>query len=238
MSLSQEDLLDRALADLDRGAGAEEVLRRYPELAPLLRLAVRLGAEGTLRAPPDFRLTARDRLLRRIGGRPIDLHRRRPAPAALLRPAAMLALLVVLLVAPYRASAHALPGDPLYRVKRTGEAVRLALVGDEAESARLRLVLAQRRLAEAGALARTGRRPQAQDHVTEELRRLIDDLLEAVQQGSVTLSREDLRGLLELCRGILAGPGATSAPQGSLRRGCQQAAQLFDMAAAAPAGSP
>lgn len=181
------DSLSLALADcleaLDRGETIAQCLARHParrdELAELLAAAQQLRAASNAAPSREFQHVARARLLNRLAPRarlnglapvtPGDSLRstwqtlsdsfRRPA----MRWIAMLLVVTTMLGAAGAAyaSGEALPGDGLYPVKRALEAARLALAFNSAEALDLRLQFANRRAAEAQALAALGRMEEA-----------------------------------------------------------------------------
>ena len=162
-----ERVLDECVTALHEGEETPAgCLARYPaqrdKLEPLLRVAAHLQAAGTLQARPAFRRAAPSRLRERIAaGRPDSrweqarTHplRRRWATAVALALAAWLVIGAILVPA----SAAALPGEPLYRVKRAVEAVQLAVTWSDRGDAALHLAFAERRLGEMDALAGQGR---------------------------------------------------------------------------------
>jgi hypothetical protein len=176
-SIRFEDVLDNCITAIkERGNTVADCLARYParrkELEPLLRLTIRLQVARTLQAPPEFRraaairvhnlITARPHRIERAAVRPNPLHhvqrglraisrthRRLPATVAV---SVVLAFWLLVGRGAVYASAGALPGDALYRVKSAVEAVRLAVSLNDASDARLRLDFAARRLDEVAAL--------------------------------------------------------------------------------------
>jgi len=155
--------LDRCLDALKDGRNLHRLLRRNPsqrdELIDLLRVSTEVAQLRLPAADPAFKLRTRNLMLSRAG------HKRQEARAGVgwqRRPVFRLALALALsgglLVAGIvGASAQSLPGDPLYQVKRGVEGVQLAVTLDPAANTRLRLEMANRRLAEAQQLSRQGR---------------------------------------------------------------------------------
>jgi hypothetical protein len=146
--------LDRLAAGVP-GAAAGEAIQDDPELAELVRLAVRLAEVAPVKAPPAYR--AREQLLLQAATPP----RRRdgdrsPAARWMLRLAGALAAVALAVGTVVVASADSLPGEVLYPVKRAAEGARLALAADPVARARLRLVLAGERRSEIQALAGRG----------------------------------------------------------------------------------
>lgn len=155
--------LDRCLDALKDGRSLHRLLRRSPQhrdaLIDLLRVSTEV-AQVRLPAPdPAFKLRTRNLVLaaaaRRREQRGTGLGwRPRPAFRLVLALGLGAGLLAAGIVT---ASAQSLPGDPLYQVKRDVEGVQLALTVDPAANTRLRLELANRRLAEAQRLSAQGR---------------------------------------------------------------------------------
>src|SRR5262245_31415033 len=156
------DALDACLRAMAAGEPLAAVLERFPDqraaLLPLLNAASAVRA--TPPPPPlapEARQSIRARLLAKLeshdtqtGGAPAQpiLH---PATrlggwprwrVAALRGAAAVGLVVLLVSATVTASAAALPGEPLYGVKRAAEEAQLNLAADGEQRAGLRLELA------------------------------------------------------------------------------------------------
>jgi hypothetical protein len=140
-----------------------------PHLAGYVRLSDALtGAAGVLPEPtPEFRTSLRAQLIATaerdgIGGAVVEEpgyvgKRARTGPPLVTRGRAKGAILVGLaagtlaLSGMSAASGSAMPGDPLYSVKRSTETARLALTGSDIERGRLHLEFAHNRLSEAAA---------------------------------------------------------------------------------------
>ncbi|MGA2821683.1 MAG: DUF5667 domain-containing protein [Anaerolineales bacterium] len=162
--LAQE--LEACLEGLRAGRTLDDLLSTYPadarSLKELLNVASRLQDLPEAIPTIAFRGAARARFLDRIEAR--DTHRAslRPHPVH-WRTAFALSILTVFLLSLFVgggltvASAEALPGDPLYGVKLTGEEVILALPHTPASLAELELTYAELRLSEIHALAARGR---------------------------------------------------------------------------------
>lgn len=176
-SMHFEKTLDDCITAIrEQGRTVADCLARYPtqreELEPLLRLAVRLQAAGTLQAPPEFRRVSAIRVRNLVAARPRRSERAAAEPNPLRRiqgrlqaifwvqgrlPAVVtisIVLAVGLLVGSgtVYASAYALPGDALYTAKKAVESVQLAVSLNDAGDARLYLAFATRRLDEVAAL--------------------------------------------------------------------------------------
>src|SRR4051794_38705086 len=146
-----------------------------PQLAGYVRLTDALTeSAGVLPGPtPEFRVTFRAQLMATaeregIGSAAVDDEpayvgrRARPAPPLVTRGRVKGAILVGLaagtlaLSGMSAASGNAMPGDPLYGVKRSTETARLALTGSDIERGRLHLEFAHNRLQEASAIGPRG----------------------------------------------------------------------------------
>jgi hypothetical protein len=123
-----------ALETPQPGAGIEEILARYPDDAPALRRALAVAgalAEFDVQPSAGAEDESRRRLLAAAAA--VD----RPAPRGRIGMLALRtgAILLVVLAAgaiPVVASANALPGDPLYGLKREVEDVQLQFAFSEA----------------------------------------------------------------------------------------------------------
>jgi len=165
---SLQDILDECIVAIqEQGQTIDDCLTRYParrtELVPLLQLVIRLQAARTLKPSPEFQRTSIVRVRNLVSARPRRVERKALVFNWPLRQWAVAlvtaSLLVCLLIgsgAVYAAS-DSLPGDTLYPVKRTVEAMQLAVSHDDASNARLYLNLASKRLEEAEALLKKER---------------------------------------------------------------------------------
>jgi hypothetical protein len=162
MDAQLEAKLIECLDALAQGESVDRILARYPQdaaqLRPLLQSAAGLAA---LRMEPSeaAKLQSRQKFMAQA-----DLLRRTarrktvglvPRFAAGFLAVALVA--VVLGTGAVAASGLALPGDPLYGLKRTVENVRLQSAGSPAQRADLQQEFAQRRLDEANQLLSAGR---------------------------------------------------------------------------------
>ena len=163
------------------GAGSSEKLDRLIEavargerdLASIrdakLRDAVRVALRMHRNAPSSLDALARARMRERVLGsvrprRPTIADRAavalemlaRPAPYA-VRGIAVVALCVATVAGATVAGADTLPNDPLYSLKLAGEDLRLTLALSAPDRAAVQLSIAEHRLAEAEALATSGR---------------------------------------------------------------------------------
>lgn len=167
--------LERALARLQEGEDRLEELQSHDaEVSAELRALVEQAAILRERFEPPgpdraYVSSTRFRLLNRISapadsaGRARPARRKRTLWGSLQRPALALAslfLVIALLLSStgvaYAAS-RSLPGDPLYRVKRTYERARVTLALNEEQELQLRMRHTNRRMEEIQALERAGR---------------------------------------------------------------------------------
>jgi len=152
----REDALEEALQQIRGGVPLEEVMARYPDLAPVLQAARILEAARppapSLRAEMDSRTAFLQRAeTLRASRRPwtalfTGLLRYAPAGAAI-------AILVLIAGMLHTLAQGSLPGDPLYGLKRMEEQVWLALTLDPVERRLVEEALAARRWEEYRALA-------------------------------------------------------------------------------------
>jgi uncharacterized protein DUF5667 len=179
----------RNSADLDRlldRLGAGEDPEATGDLAPFLHPAQVARASLVRSVPEDV---ARDHLagLRADRARSVvTLPRVRRSPAVRLASAFVLAamLLVIGGGSAIAASSSALPGDPLYGVKRAVERVSLAMHRDPVGRAALHLQFADVRLHEVSALVLAGKDPGSLvDDLEAELTEAEEDALHAVALG-------------------------------------------------------
>lgn len=151
----------------------ESVARGERDLASIrdakLRDSVRVSLRAQMNAQIGLDVLARARMRDRVLGslrprRPTFTDRvavgfellAKPAPYA-VRVIAILALCVATVAGAAVAGADTLPDDPLYSVKLAGEDLRLTLARSAEDRAAVQLSIAEHRLAEAEALATSGR---------------------------------------------------------------------------------
>ncbi len=243
--------LDEAIARLQAGGSIDECLAALPELATelrsLLETALLVQQLSVPLPPPGAKARVRARVMAAAEARLGRAHR-----ASRLQPlgAAVAASGAVLLGGGVvAASANALPGEPLYPVKLAVEQAHVAatdLQGDPATRVELQNELAERRLAEAEALASQGRpvppgvvesavrHLEAAGRLATQLpapergtaeRRLAEaqakqaQTLERVLKDAPPPAQTPLARIVEQGRGAGAGPAASSGPGQSGPRG-------------------
>ncbi len=169
MSRKIDALLAECLAAMEAGASPESCLARHPEAAEALRplLETWLALQTVPQAPPPHPAAVahgKARMLDAVERRAV--RKRRVFPGTLLGTLRMpqwataVAMIVVLLLGiagTTRASASALPGDPLYPVKTATEQVRLLLTFSPEARAALEAELQAERLEEVAAVLAEGR---------------------------------------------------------------------------------
>ncbi len=159
-----DECLDRILV---RGETIEQCLARYPEhsaeLEPLLRTAVITKEAAAIKPGDDFRERARYQFQAAI--RDLKMRKERRFFGLQLQWATVVITILVLLVgggSTVAAAQGSLPDEPLYPVKLTTEAVRIALTPSDLGKAELYVRLADRRVAEIVAMASKGKREQVE----------------------------------------------------------------------------
>lgn len=140
--------------------GAEAILARYPDDAVELRQALGVAsALASLDTSPDAAAQEKSRraFLAQAAALAGGSSRQASGRRFLLRAAALLGVVVAAGAIPVAASANALPGDPLYGVKRQVEAVQLDFAPDEAARKALVEQNNERRFKEIDQLVSSGR---------------------------------------------------------------------------------
>ena len=134
MNPALEAKLIECLSALESGVPVEQILSRYPEDAPRLRPMLQIAAAlPAARLEPSHESRSKSR--KAFLAHAANLHKAgQRRPFFLSRPLATLASLALALIVlgggAVVASASALPGDPLYGLKRAVENVRLSLASD------------------------------------------------------------------------------------------------------------
>lgn len=132
MNKELEQSLIECLDALERGESPGSILGRYPqqaeELRPFLEVAARLD---TLQLQPSLEAKARSQRAFLAEADRLRQQKPRPVwPRWALRTAASLLLLLLVSAALLPLSAGAMPGSPLYGLKRATEAIRLTTTSD------------------------------------------------------------------------------------------------------------
>jgi hypothetical protein len=159
MNKKQFDLLEEGLQRLDSGESLESILASHPEeadlLRPLLTTSARLRPGSTSPLPVAVLSRQRTRGLALAaelrGGR-----RRNPRTARFWRQivtaTAVIALLAMSGQGLLIASAHSIPGDTLYPLKRSVESTQLQFVSDPTQKRSLEQEFSDRRIEETKSL--------------------------------------------------------------------------------------
>ena len=153
------DALENGLLRMQRGETLDSVLASKPELAeqlrPLLETAARARSASQAGLPADILARQRARGLALAD----DLRQgrnRSPLRIRIWRPAvtifAVIALLALSSNGLLNASAHSIPGDSLYPLKRTIESTQLQFVSDPLQRQELEHTFSQRRVDETKSL--------------------------------------------------------------------------------------
>jgi hypothetical protein len=161
---SRPEKLDRLIESVARG---ERDLASVSDakLREAVRVAIRMQMDAERGLDALARARMRDRVLGSIRPRRPTLADRavvtfemigKPAPYA-LRVIAVAALFIATVAGATVAGADTLPNDPLYPMKLAGEDLRLTLALSAEDRASVQLSIAEHRLAEAEALATSGR---------------------------------------------------------------------------------
>ncbi len=218
MDAELETQLIECLDALAQGQSIEQILARYPanaaQLRPLLTTAQALPA---LRMQPSeaAKMRSRQKFLAQA-----DTLRRTPArrtagffPRLIIGFAAATIVAVVLGTGAVAASSSALPGDPLYGVKRTVENIQLGTTASASARAALQQEFDQRRRDEANELLTVGRESEVE--FTGPIKDLqpnawiVDGLVVEVNANTTIIGTPQIDRLAEV-KGI-TGPGGLRA---------------------------
>jgi hypothetical protein len=168
MNIEFEITLIEALDALDRGEPLDTILARYPESAADLRPMLSTTAVlPTLRMQPSEaqKMKSRQAFLKQAAALRQASQRRTQlgfVPRLATMFAAFSVAFGVLGGGAVAASGSALPGDPLYGLKRTVENARLSFTGDAVARAALQAQFDLQRRVEASALLDAGRETEVQ----------------------------------------------------------------------------
>ncbi len=167
MDAALEIRLIESLSALEEGEPIERILSRYPEhaaqLRPLLETAAALPA---LRMEPsrEAKSKSREAFLAQAAGLQGSTGSRRTGFFArpLMTFASLALALIIVAGGAVAASAAALPGDPLYGLKRAVEDARLSLASDVTGRGALAAQFEQERINEIAALLDAGREAEVE----------------------------------------------------------------------------
>jgi hypothetical protein len=154
------DALENCLQRLEQGEALDSVLVAHPEQAAQLRPLLETAVRARSASPKDLSQAALARQrarglalaadLRQAKNRPFFMQRRFWRPAVTIL--AVIALLVMSSNGLLIASAHSIPGDTLYPLKRSVESTRLQLASDPAKKQALEHTFNERRVDETKSL--------------------------------------------------------------------------------------
>lgn len=157
-----EEILDQLVAEMNKGRNIDDCLREYPdhadELRPLLHLVQQITALP--KPEPDANLLeaviskARKSSIEQQARRGFSFRRSVIQNPVLVRVFAVVTLLFVAGATTVSVSAHSLPGDLLYPVKKLAEDVQYFITVDAEGRARLHVRFADRRTYELSCLLR------------------------------------------------------------------------------------
>ncbi len=163
MNVDLEIQLIEALDALDQGEALDTILARHPESAAALRpmLATASALPAFRMAPSEAQKMKSRQAFLQQGAALRQAAQRRPTRGFVPRLATLFAALSITFVVmgggAVAASGSALPGDPLYGLKRTVENVRLTFTGSADARATLQSEFNQQRRNETNALLDAGR---------------------------------------------------------------------------------
>jgi hypothetical protein len=164
VGVSRPEKLDRLIESVARGE-RELASIRDAKLREAVRVALRIPKNAPSGLDALSRARMRDRVLGSVRPRRPTLADRaaiafemlaKPAPYA-VRAIAAVALCIATIAGATVAGADSVPDDPLYSLKLAGEDLRLTLAHSAEDRAAVQLSIAEHRLAEAEALATSGR---------------------------------------------------------------------------------
>ncbi len=151
------DALESCLKRIEQGETPDSALTRYPELAAQLRPLLETAFRARAARVEDLPLTALE--LQRSRGLALASDLRKtthPQQRRIWRPVMTVLSVIAILVMSSNglliASAHSIPGDTLYPLKRSVESTQLRLVSDPAEREALERTFDERRVDETRSL--------------------------------------------------------------------------------------
>jgi hypothetical protein len=205
--MTPEEVLQTCLQEVEEGrktpAECAAAFPHLPDLEAQLLAAseLRTWSALSLRPAASRRIKARLQEQWRALQRPPRVVTPVRRPSSVLRWATVLGLVVTLLAASVgtaAASSRSLPGDALYPVKRTTEAIQLILT-PASERASLHVTLAQRRLDEIVALTESGRlAPELLNDLASRLAAETEAALAEVENAPPTREAEILGMIIQL----------------------------------------
>ncbi len=151
------DALEICLQRIEQGETLDSALTRYPGLAAQLRPLLETAIQARSARVENLPLTALLRNRARGLALAADLHKTsRPRQRRIWRPVMTVLSVIAILVMSSNglliASAHSIPGDTLYPLKRSVESTQLHLVSNQAEREALERTFDERRVDETRSL--------------------------------------------------------------------------------------
>lgn len=189
-------LLNECIERIRRGETAAQCLASYPdnaaELEPLLKTVLSLNSVSELKARPEFRAYAKAQVLATVRGKAKDQPVRRFS--SLRWTWAAIAVSVFAMVSAgggtVLASAHAIPGDPLYSVKRTVERAQLAATPSDVGKAKLLANFADRRVQEIGTMVQEGKMDRV-DRTSASMAKDLEQIGNTIGSGKSASAKEN-----------------------------------------------
>ncbi len=220
MNAKLSNILQDCLQAMEGGMSLDECLTRYPSLAsdlrPLLESAQAARTAGLLPVPGNAVTRGKARVLVHAARLRQDKRRPRPHLTGAWRMAvaslAVLAFLVLTGNGLIAASANALPGDPLYAVKRTVEDARLSMASDPQAEAQIQEEITTRRVEETESLLSEQRVEDVEFEglVSEQL----PDGWRIAGIAVVVTNQTEMEGVISI--GVIAEVTGQTQPNGSL----------------------
>lgn len=152
MKLKIEELLDRLLAEIDKGKSIEDCLKDYPEfsreLEPLLRLAIKIKGLPKPKPAPEVISAALEKIETFFSPGKKQVRRLSIKEIFSLRPARAIVIILLIISVGWTTlsfSSRSMPGHPLYPVKRLSEKIQHIFTFDKKGNASLHLIFSERR---------------------------------------------------------------------------------------------
>ncbi len=208
-------LLNECIERIRRGETAAQCLASYPdnaaELEPLLKTVLSLNSVSELKARPEFRSYAKAQVLATVRGKAKGRAARRFS--SLRWTWATIAVSVVAMVSAGSgtviASANAIPGDPLYSVKRTVERAQLAVTPSDVGKAKLLANFTDRRVQEIGTMVQEGKMDRV-DRTSISMAKDLEQIGNTIGSGKSASAKEDKNPVMSAA--TASTPAAAAVP--------------------------
>lgn len=242
-------LLNECIERIGRGETVDQCLASHPdkaaELEPLLETVVSLKSVSGLKARPEFRAYAKAQVLATVRDKAKGRAARRFS--SLRWTWATIAVSIVAMVGAgsgsVLASANAIPGDPLYSVKRTVERAQLAATPSDVGKAKLLANFADRRVQEIGTMVQEGKMDRV-DRTSVSMAKDLEQIGNTIGQGKSAAAKEDKKPVIGAATAATPDRGAapaTDTTTGAVSEGRGQsvltAPQVTTMAVSHPPAS-